>query len=720
MEIAVYLLAVLLTALSVALFLLMRKIRKERNDNKSLSALINASQVYTVTWRTDFSLIEANQPLKEFLLSIGRTADESFLRNLFLDNDSLGTTGSVLLMGAMSDEGRRTVFNLSDGTVRHILWKSRIVSRGDVYTTVATTGTDITNEYVIKKELDEAKQQEAIASESLDIAASSADIGIMTIMHNATGYELIISENGRRMLGTAAEIRFESFTVHISSNDKKIFCDTIRDLFRGIKTSEVIDINIRISESAIHHFIFRMKVTSSAEKDLNRVTAAFIDATGEKENIGSGRRGSSEDPLTGFSDRNGFFNAGEEFIKKAAADNRTPVMICIRLERYKKISTLFGMETADKLLLTYSQGMEKCVIKPALFGRISLDDFAVLMTCKNTEETEKFAKELQIFIENACNGTILPAILCDQSGFIAGACLGEDGDDIITLYNKANMMLLTDYTDKKTVCRYFDKTIEEKIYNRENIEEELKRAIINGEFELYYQPKVTFNDSGLKGAEALIRWNHPINGIKTPMSFIPIAEEAGLITKIDEWGLKEACRQTKLWQDKGYTPIRVSVNMSQAQFYQTDVVSTISSALRETGLRPEYLEVELTETMAMQDIERTISILKEIQSMGVSVSMDDFGTGYSSLSALKLLPINILKIDRSLIYDININETSYSIVKAIVELGRALDLEVLAEGVETKEQSEVLSELGCNIAQGYFYGKPLSASDMERMFLKKS
>lgn len=721
MEIAVYFLAVALTALFAALFLLTRKMKKERSQNKSLSALLNASEIYTVTWTTDFSSIEANKPLKDFLESIGRAADEGFLKMLFLDNDSLGTTGSVLLVGAMAKEGRKTVFTLPDGTVKHILWKSKIVSTGEYFTEIATTGTDITNEYTIKKELDSTKQQHAIAEESLGIAAESADIGILTISHTIAGYELGISEYGLEMLGIDSDnIAFDAFVEKISANDKELFSDTVKKLFSGNKDSDTAELNIRISENAVHHFIFRMKATRSSSDDINRITAAFVDVTGERENINMYNRAVSEDPLTGFLDRKGFFDGGAEFLKKAAEDNRAVVMASIRIDRFQKISTLFGMEIADRLLLTYSQGLEKCCEKPALFGRMNLDNFAVLASCADKGQVDNFIKNMRLFIENACNDKILPAILTEQSRFTAGVCFYDELDDVVTLYNKANMMLFTDYTEGDGVCRYFDKSVEEKIYNRETIEDELRTAIKKGEFELYYQPKVNFGDSEIYGAEALIRWNHPANGIVSPLSFIPIAEEVGLITQIDEWGLMEACRQTKLWQDKGYRPIRVSVNMSQAQLYQTDVVDSIKRALMESGLAPEYLEVELTETMAMQDIERTISILKEIQSLGVSVSMDDFGTGYSSLSALKLLPIDILKIDQSLIYDINTNPTSHSIVKAIVDLGRALDLEVLAEGVETEEQSNILSSLGCTIAQGYFYGKPLSASDMERMFLKNN
>lgn len=721
MEIIIYLLAVLLTALSILVFLLVRKIRHERSKNKNLSALINASEVYTITWTTDFSRIEANKPMTEFLEKIGRTADENFLKSIFLDNDSLGTTGSVLLVGAMAKEGRTAAFTLSDGSVRHILWKSKIINTGDAFTSIATTGTDVTEEYTTQKELDTAKQQQAIASESLDIVAESAELGILTITHTAVGYDISISDIGREMLGIDGEnITYEDFTSKISINERELFDNCVHKLFSEASASDSVEVNIRISENTVHRFLFRIKATKCTSNNLNRLTAAFVDMTAERANISRREHVSGEDPLTGFLGRNGFFSDGEAYLAKAKEENTGAAVVSIRIDRYQKISTLFGMEIADRLLLTYAQGLENCSRNPALFGKIAQDNFAVLLPFSDKKNIDLFVKELSLFIENACNGNILPSILTEQSRFTAGVCFYDGTDDIISLYNKANMTLYTEFSESNGVCRYFDKTVEEKIYNRDTIEEELRTAIKNGEFELYYQPKMSFDGTELLGAEALMRWNHPANGVVSPISFIPIAEEVGLITQIDEWGLLEACRQAKLWQDKGYKPLRVSVNMSQAQLYQTDVVSSIEHALNSSGLSSEYLEVELTETMAMQDIERTISILKKIQELGVSVSMDDFGTGYSSLSALKLLPINILKIDRSLIYDITANPTSHSIVKAIVELGKALDLVVLAEGVETEKQSEMLSKLGCTIAQGYFYGKPLTAADIERKFLKNT
>ena len=305
--------------------------------------------------------------------------------------------------------------------------------------------------------------------------------------------------------------------------------------------------------------------------------------------------------------------------------------------------------------------------------------------------------------------------LRESVNFFAGVCDFDGHDDIYTMYNKASLCLFTKDSNKRV--NYFTRDMENSMVEKELLRSEMMTALETGQFELYYQPKISFKTGEIRGLEALIRWHHPTKGFVPPSDFIPLAEKSGIITKIDEWGLFTACRQSKAWQDKGMRPVKISVNMSQAQFYRTDVYATISAALAETKLDPKWLEVEVTETMAMQDIDRTINVLGKIRDLGVSVSMDDFGSGYSSLSSLKTLPLDILKIDRSLVCDLDENKVSKKITNAIVELGKAMELVVLAEGVETRGQIDFLTEIGCDLAQGYFYSKPCPAKDIEALLV---
>lgn len=717
MELSTYLFIVLFTAAVLAAIGLWRNMRREKRKNERLSALINTGQIYTITWSTNFKLIEVNDALSQFLKETGMKADEAFLKRLFLDDASIGTTGGVLLMGAMVKTGRKTSFTMPDGSERHILWKSKIVGAEEACSVVASTGTDITEKVMLTAQLEDVRHNHAAVNEGLKVAAESADFGILTIRHANHGYVIDISPNGLSML-RMEEAGFSEFIDKLVPEDRDIFSDTITRLFRGEMNNADMGVNIRLAEGVIHRFVFRFKTVKSTADDLFRITAAFID-TSEERRYSLAHMSENHDPVTGFLKRGCFISESAEYLRESVAEELGVAVISIKIDYFRKISTLLGTDTAEKLLQVYARGMEKCSARPSLFGKMSIDTFGGIIPCENREAAERFVKNLSLYIENACNGKMLPEILTGQSCFTAGICLYDNEDDIVSAYNKAELSLIADFSENGGSCRFFSDEVAMKIYNRDIIEQELRGAVGNNELELYYQPKTNF-DGEIYGAEALMRWNHPHNGLISPEAFIAIAEECGIITQIDEWGLMQACRQAKQWQEKGFRKIRISVNMSQVQLFKTDVVASIRKALDETGLDPAQLEVELTETMAMQDIDRTVEILKEIRSMGVFVSMDDFGTGYSSLSALKLLPVDILKIDRSLICDICISSTSYNIIKAIVEMGKALGLEVLAEGIETEEQSDILRGLGCHIAQGYFYSKPLSAQDMEKMLSGQS
>ncbi|WP_372813806.1 putative bifunctional diguanylate cyclase/phosphodiesterase [Paenibacillus sp.] len=241
----------------------------------------------------------------------------------------------------------------------------------------------------------------------------------------------------------------------------------------------------------------------------------------------------------------------------------------------------------------------------------------------------------------------------------------------------------------------------------------MRKALDHGEFELYYQPRMNVRSGTFSGLEALIRWRHAERGWIPPTDFIPLAEETGLINPIGEWVLYTACAQNKAWQDAGYPPFSVSVNLSVRQFREQNLVELIPRVLRESGLKPQYLELEITENLSMHHMEYVLSILHEIKRLGVKISMDDFGTGYSSLSYLKKFPIDHLKIDQSFIRDIQDHKEDHSIVKAIIDMAHSLGMIVVAEGVETEAQSALLREMKCDEIQGYLISKPSSVEDIE-------
>jgi EAL domain-containing protein (putative c-di-GMP-specific phosphodiesterase class I) len=258
---------------------------------------------------------------------------------------------------------------------------------------------------------------------------------------------------------------------------------------------------------------------------------------------------------------------------------------------------------------------------------------------------------------------------------------------------------------------------------RQWLENDLRLAMAREEFVLHYQPKMDLKTGAIIGVEALIRWRHPVRGLVSPAQFIPIAEDCGFIVPIGRWALGEACRQARAWQDAGLPPMCIAVNISAVELRARDFVAGVRAILTETGIEPRHLELELTETFLMQDLESTSAVLRALKDMGVHLALDDFGTGYSSLSYLKRFPIDTLKIDRSFVSDLTTDADDASIVNAVISMGKSLHMGVVAEGVETREQLEFLREQGCPEAQGYYFSQPLVAAELVQLLrhgLRKS
>jgi EAL domain-containing protein (putative c-di-GMP-specific phosphodiesterase class I) len=250
---------------------------------------------------------------------------------------------------------------------------------------------------------------------------------------------------------------------------------------------------------------------------------------------------------------------------------------------------------------------------------------------------------------------------------------------------------------------------------RMELEHEMRKALEREEFVLYYQPQISSSTGQIIGMEALIRWQHPERGLLSPFHFIPLAEETGLIIPLGEWVMRTACRQNKAWQDAGLPPMRVAVNLSMSQFQQKDLIEMVARVLKETNLAPQYLELEITESIAMHNIDYVIGKMKELAALGVQISIDDFGTGFSSLNYLKKFPINKLKIDRSFITDITSDSDDAMIVTAIIAMAHSLKLNVIVEGVETEAQRSYLPTLGCDEMQGYLFSAPVPSNQFEKM-----
>jgi EAL domain-containing protein (putative c-di-GMP-specific phosphodiesterase class I) len=313
----------------------------------------------------------------------------------------------------------------------------------------------------------------------------------------------------------------------------------------------------------------------------------------------------------------------------------------------------------------------------------------------------------------------LPFHLKDSEFYISAsigtALYPSHGKDAVELLKKADSAMYEVKKQGKNGHKFYSPELDIQLMDSIELESDLRKAIEREELVVYYQPQFHAENNRMIGVEALVRWNHPKRGLLSPGLFIPIAEETGMIYEIGTWVLREACQQMKRWHDEGGPLIPVSVNLSSLQFHQTNLVEYIKNILRDTKLEPKYLELEITESM-MMDPSVSISILQDLNNIGIRISLDDFGTGYSSLSYLKKFPIHKLKIDRSFIADLSKNSSDKAIVATIISMAHHLNLDVIAEGIETKDQLDILTKNDCMEIQGYYFSKPLAVQDIEKSF----
>ncbi|MGN7398404.1 bifunctional diguanylate cyclase/phosphodiesterase [Cytobacillus praedii] len=415
---------------------------------------------------------------------------------------------------------------------------------------------------------------------------------------------------------------------------------------------------------------------------------------------------------TGLPNRVKFTKQLEHMLSRAKKKKRMLAVLSIDIDRFKLINDSLGHFAGDMVLKELAYRIEKALPSGSYIGRFGGDKFTVVLSKDvDVEEVMKASKMILQEISNPVGHK--------GQDFYVTASIGvslypEDGQDEHSLLKNADIATNRSKNQGGNRITFFSNEMNEQAITRLELESYLRRALQKKEFYLMYQPLIDLETGEIFGSEALIRWNHPKLGLVSPADFIPLAEETGLIEEIGSWVLRTACMQNKKWQLLGYDSISVSVNVSAFQFQQPGFLKEVKRALNDSKLEPHYLTLELTESTMLKNVDYSIDTMRSLQNLGVKVSIDDFGTGYSSLSYLKNLPINTLKIDRSFINNLRVNTSDIAIVKAIITMGHGLAVKVLAEGVETKEQIELLKELKCHYAQGFYIHKPLLITDFEK------
>jgi len=415
------------------------------------------------------------------------------------------------------------------------------------------------------------------------------------------------------------------------------------------------------------------------------------------------------DALTGLANRVQLRDHIMTSLKNAERGERFSVL-CLDLDNFKDINDTLGHSVGDALLCAVSMRLRGLVRDNDLVSRTGGDEFSIVQP--GTEQPVAAATDLATRIVEALS---VPFDIGDHQ-VVVGASIGialapDDGNDADQLLKNADMALYRAKDDGRGGFHFFEPAMDAKAQARRFLELDLRKAINAGEFEVFYQPIVNLAENRVSGFEALLRWNHPTRGRVLPSEFIPLAEETGLIVAIGEWVIRQACAEAMTWP----SDLRVAVNASPVQFRSKSLVPAVISALAASGLRPDRLELEITETVLMHNNDATLAMLHQLRSLGVRISMDDFGTGYSSLSYLRSFPFDKIKIDQTFVRDLVEKPDSIAIIRAVAGLGHSFGMTTTAEGVETQQQLDQMRAEGCTEVQGYFYSKPLPASDVAQL-----
>ena len=475
-----------------------------------------------------------------------------------------------------------------------------------------------------------------------------------------------------------------------------------------------------VIDDMTNHFEARM--VTSGENEVLTIVRDVTDGKLREEQI---HQLAFYDALTGLPNRQLFYEHLAHEIRQSDRNQNAVAVLFLDLDRFKLINDTLGHSVGDAVLAEVGNRLQQCVRSTDALSRpvhdealtsvarLGGDEFTMLIgSIGDARDSEPVARRIiQVLSE--------PMSIGGRELFITPSIgistYPVDGKDAETLIKNADAAMYKAKEEGRNRIHFYSTALNDRAIAKFTMETELRRAMEQNELQVYYQPQVDLSSGCVIAMEALLRWNHPQRGFISPVDFIPVAEESGLIVRLGEWVMKTACAQTKAWSSEGKGDVRIAVNLSSRQFYDDRLTKSVEEILADTGLESRRLELELTESMVMKDPRITVLSLNQLKEMGVSISIDDFGTGYSSLAYLKRYPLDVLKIDRSFVRDIATDPDDAAIASAIIAMAKSLELTVVGEGIETLQQLEILRDNGCDIAQGYLFGKPVPADEAESM-----
>jgi diguanylate cyclase (GGDEF)-like protein/PAS domain S-box-containing protein len=527
------------------------------------------------------------------------------------------------------------------------------------------------------------------------------------------------SENYEQLFGHGerdAEINMAAWFEHIHPDDRARVQEQLLALIKSVDSKWSDEFRVVRADQKVVHVFARGHVSRAADGTARRMNSVLQDITERKEQEERTRFLADHDELTSLPNRSLFRQALNKALQRAERSGKMLSILFFDLDRFKNINDSLGHDAGDEVLRAVAERLTACVRKIDMVARFGGDEFAVLTEGLTAEDqASTVARKI---LEALSKPMILAGRQYRPAASIGISTYPTDGRDVQALLKNADIAMYRAKEEGRGTFQFYSEMLNTHSVQRLEFESNLSNALNNHEFVLYYQPKVDLATGRVAGLEALIRWNSPQLGFVSPGDFISIAEETGLIVPMGRWVAQTACVQNRAWQKGGLPLLRIAINISARQMADKGLVEFISDTVRKTGLTAESLELEITESAVMSNQEHAEKVLKDLKELGFHLTMDDFGTGYSSLAYLKRFPFDSVKIDRSFVSGIPESKDDSAIVEAIVAMAHSLQLKVVAEGVETKEQFDFLRTLGCDQIQGFYFSKPIPASEVVMLLYK--
>lgn len=676
-------------------------------------------------WTSDLSTLYTNQAMDELLgISESEEIGDSavLLGRLFHSMRLNPRNAAESLEGKIYDSALRG----RDGNKRYISWNTALLKQNKNGALYFSIGFETT-------ELEEAKQSLTAYAKDLSesqnrYALSMKLSGIGILLCQSIHDEYYVSDEAMEFLGiTENKISFTAFCKKLHPDDVVVF-DNYLNKVRGksgknegeeeehYSRPRMMELRIRSAVGKpyvwyAYHYHDNLQTTSGSPI----VGGALIDITSEKRKDATIEKLAYLDEVTEIANRNKLIHDGEENYRICKTMQTSCWIIAVDIDRFHIVNDTCGYDKGDVILRDFAHVLCKYAASGGFAARVSADNFVLVLHDYSDYGDEDLPIRTMERIRNdfakLSTGVFSSLALSCSAGF---ARMPRDGESFTEVLEHAEFALAMGRGELSYMMGY-DANMHREIVGQSELEKELANAIAERQLCLYYQPKVSLATGKIMGAEALIRWIKPDGTMVSPNVFIPIAERTGQISEISRFVLWEACQHNAIWQRIQLTPIVISINYASGDFYQKNVCENIREVLLRTDMDAKWLELELTERLALGDINYAVQQMNALREMGIQLAMDDFGTGYSSLSYIQQLPLTLLKLDRSFIIEIETDTVAQEIVSAVIRIAKSMNIETIAEGVEFPKQAEILREMGCDYAQGYLYGKPVPEMEFQKL-----